>query len=112
MHSQQVKVLLVIVNYHICKKNSARDTILHGPSVSEKEKKATTPPYVIVNMLRGYSWTIVHAESRKRYADKLQIVNGIGSYELERSEWQDNISNYARLQVPVSDFVSQPLNEG
>ena len=106
MHSQQVKVLLVIVNL----KNSARNTIV-GP-VFQKKKKATTPLYVIVNMLRGYSWTIVHTESRKRYADKLQIVNGIGPYELERSEWQDNISNYARLQVPVSDFVSQSLNEG
>ena len=69
-----------------------------------------------LNATCGYSCTIVDAESRKRYADKVQVINGIDPYELERSEWQDDnqpsASNYATSSLPVSDFVSQPLNEG
>ena len=35
--------------------------------------------------------TIADVDSKKRYADKLELVNGIDPYEIPRSEWQENV---------------------
>lgn len=42
-------------------------------------------------LIPAYSATIADADSKKRYADKLDLVNGIDPYEIPRSEWQDNV---------------------
>ena len=42
-------------------------------------------------LIPAYCTTIADADSRKRYADKLELVNGIDPYEIRRSEWQDNV---------------------
>ena len=38
-------------------------------------------------LIPAYCTTIADADSRKRYADKLELVNGIDPYEIRRSEW-------------------------
>ena len=44
--------------------------------------------------------------SRERYAEKLEIVNGIDPYELERSEWQDDVSLFpATTQLQVCLYL-------
>ena len=40
-------------------------------------------------MLPGYFSTIVNVESRKRCTNKLELINGLNSYKILRSEWQD-----------------------
>lgn len=42
-------------------------------------------------LIRAYCTTIADADSKKRYEDKLELVNGIDPYEIPRSEWQDNV---------------------
>ena len=39
----------------------------------------------------AYCTTIADADSKKRYADKLELVNGIDPYEIPMNEWQDNV---------------------
>ena len=42
-------------------------------------------------LIPAYYATITDADSKKRYADKLDLVNGIDPYEIPRNEWQDNV---------------------
>lgn len=42
-------------------------------------------------ILSGYLGTIADAESKRRYEDKLKLVNGVDPYEISRNEWQDDI---------------------
>ena len=45
----------------------------------------------------SYSTTIADADSKKRYADKLDTSNGIDPYEIPRNEWQDNIDMWPAI---------------
>ena len=53
-------------------------------------------------LLSGYSSTITDAASRKRYAEKLELVGGIDPYEVAKGDWQDDIDLWpaiTQLQV-------------
>jgi len=56
----------------------------------------------------SYSTTIADADSKKRYADKLDLVNGIDPYEIPRNEWQDNIDMWPAItHVHVCMYLLQ-----
>lgn len=44
-----------------------------------------------VGLNPGYSSTLVDEDSKERYANKLQLINGIDPYEILKGEWQDNV---------------------
>ena len=39
-------------------------------------------------LISAYCTTITDVDSKKRYADKLDLVNGIDPYEIPRNEWR------------------------
>ena len=47
--------------------------------------------------LSGYYCTILDAESKKRYANKLELVNGIDPYEVKLPDWEDNIDLWPEI---------------
>ena len=42
-------------------------------------------------LIPAYYTTIADVDWKKRYADKLDLVNGINPYEIPRNEWHDNV---------------------
>ena len=44
-----------------------------------------------------YSSSIVDKESKKRYTDKLKIINGSDPCELPKKEWEDNIEMWPAI---------------
>ena len=42
-------------------------------------------------LISAYYTTIADVDSKKRYVDKLDLVNGIDPYEIPRNEWQNNV---------------------
>ena len=42
-------------------------------------------------LLPGYSSSLTNDESRKRYREKLDIINGMDPYEICRSDWMDDV---------------------
>ena len=53
-------------------------------------------------LIPAYYTTIADADSKKRYADKLELVNGIDPYGILRSEWQDNVDLWPALRTSMS----------
>ena len=56
----------------------------------------------MAGLLSGYSSTIADAASKKRYAEKLELVDGIDPYEVAKRDWQDNVDLWpaiTQLQV-------------
>ena len=47
-------------------------------------------------------------DSKKKYADKLDLVNGIDVCEIPRNEWLNNIDLYARPCLHVPDCLQAP----
>ena len=44
----------------------------------------------MAGLLSGYSSTITDAASKKRYTEKLELVDGIDPYEVAKGDWQDD----------------------
>ena len=45
----------------------------------------------MAGLLPGYSRTLVSDASRRRYKDKLELMDGIDPYEVSKNEWEDNV---------------------
>lgn len=56
----------------------------------------------MAGLLPGYSSTIADAASKKRYAEKLELVDGIDPYEVAKGDWRDDVDLWpaiTQLQV-------------
>ena len=45
----------------------------------------------MAGLVPGYSSTIADMASKKRYAEKLEVVGGIDLYDLAKGDWQDDV---------------------
>ena len=54
----------------------------------------------MAGLLSGYSSTIADAALKKRYAEKLELVDGIDLYEVAKSNWQDNVDLWPAITQP------------
>ena len=48
----------------------------------------------VAALLPGYSSTLSDPESKRRYCEKLKLVNGTDPYEVSMNEWQDDIDHW------------------
>ena len=68
--------------------------------------------------LQGYHESLSSADSKKRYSDKLKLVDGIDPYEVKKNEWQDDVDlSLARNHTCTCVYVSHsnsksPLRKG
>ena len=56
----------------------------------------------MARLVSGYSSTIADAASKRRYAEKLELMGGIDSYEVAKGNWQDDVDLWpaiTQLQV-------------
>ena len=45
----------------------------------------------MAGLVPGYSSTIADAASKRRYAEKLELVVGIERYKVDKGDWQDDV---------------------
>ena len=45
----------------------------------------------MVGFLPGYSSTLLSDTSKRRYSDKLSLMDGIDPYEVDKQEWKDDV---------------------
>ena len=48
-------------------------------------------PRVRAGFLPGYYGTLLSDASKKRYSDKLKLMDGIDPYEVAKNEWKDDV---------------------
>lgn len=60
----------------------SRCTSMSTNGASERKKKL---------LLGGYFVSLQDTDGRRRYLEKLSVLNGFDPYESEKSEWQDDI---------------------
>ena len=57
-------------------------------------------------LLPGYSKTLVSEDSKRRYREKLKIINEINPYELSKKEWQDDVNLWPAItQVHICMYL-------
>ena len=65
----------------------------------------------MAGLLSGYSSTIADAASKKRYAEKLELVDGIDPYEVAKRDWQDNVDLWpATTQLQMCMYLILALS--
>ena len=47
---------------------------------------------IMAGFLPGYCDTLSSDASKRRYSDKLKLVNGIDPYEIKKNVWQDDVN--------------------
>ena len=66
----------------------------------------------MAGLLSGYSSTIADAASKKRYAEKLELVDGIDPCEVAKGDWQDDVDLWLAItQLQVCMYVRVPTQK-
>ncbi len=61
---------------------------------------------MMASFLPGYSDTLVSNASKRRYGDKLELVDGVDPYEVKKNEWKDDLDLWPAItQVHVCMYL-------
>ena len=62
-----------------------------------------------VGLIPGYVSTVLSDEdSKKRYANKLELINGLDQYEIPKKEWQDDVELWpavTHIHACIIDYI-------
>ena len=63
----------------------------------------------MAGLVPGYSSMIANTASKKRYAEKLELVGGIDPHEVAKGDWQGDVDLWPAItQLQVCMYIPYP----